>query len=123
MAGTATTLDRPAAVRPLRRMRWHGGGVRRSDALWAAAFVLPYIAVFLLFVVWPVSYGLWLGSHPASYRALFADPIFARTVLNTVLFLAIGVNVKLFAALLLSGFFMRPGRCRRSPPSFPSIGC
>jgi multiple sugar transport system permease protein len=110
MAGTATTLDRPAAVRPLRRMRWHGGGVRRSDALWAAAFVLPYIAVFLLFVVWPVSYGLWLGSHPASYRALFADPIFARTVLNTVLFLAIGVNVKLFAALLLSGFFMRPGR-------------
>ena len=29
--------------------------------------------------------------------------------MNTVLFLALGVNVKLFLALLLSGFFMRPG--------------
>jgi multiple sugar transport system permease protein len=109
MASTTTALDRAGAVRPVRRARWHGGGVQRSDALWATAFVVPYIAVFVLFVIWPVGYGLWLGSNPASYRALFADPIFARTVINTILFLAIGVNVKLFLALLLSGFFMRPG--------------
>ena len=30
-------------------------------------------------------------------------------MVNTLLFLALGVNVKLFLALLLSGFFMRPG--------------
>jgi len=80
-----------------------------ADSLWAAAFVLPYIAVFLAFVVYPVVYGLWLGSSPASYRSLFSDPIYLETLFNTVLFLAVGVNVKLFLALLLSGFFMRPG--------------
>jgi multiple sugar transport system permease protein len=30
-------------------------------------------------------------------------------VVNTILYLALGVNVKMFLALLLSGFFMRPG--------------
>ncbi len=85
------------------------GGLRGSETMWAVAFVLPYIAVFLAFVVFPVGYGLALGSHPASYRALFADPIYARTIVNTLLYLAIGVNLKLFLALLLSGFFMRPG--------------
>ena len=72
--------------------------------------MLPYVAVFLPFVVYPVGYGLWLGRDPASYRALFADPIYCETVINTLLFLAIGVNVKLFLALLLSGFFMRAER-------------
>src|SRR6202011_5550268 len=32
-----------------------------------------------------------------------------NTVVNTMIFLAFGVNVKLFLALMLSGFFMRPG--------------
>lgn len=82
----------------------------RSETLWPIAFVLPYVAVFLLFVVYPVAYGFWLGHNPASYQALFADPIFIRTVINTVLFLGIGVNVKLFLALLLSGFFLRKER-------------
>ena len=85
-------------------------GLQGSETMWAVAFVLPYVAVFLAFVVFPVGYGLLLGSYPSSYRALFADPIYLRTVINTVLYLAIGVNVKLFLALLLSGFFMRPER-------------
>ena len=83
------------------------GGLHGADALWGFAFVVPYIAVFLAFVVYPVGYGLYLGSNPASYIALFADPIFPRTVINTLLFLILGVNIKLFLALLLSGFFMR----------------
>ncbi len=84
-------------------------GLQGSDSMWAVAFVLPYIAVFVLFVIYPVGYGLWLGSDPQSYRTLFADPIYAETVINTLVYLALGVNVKLFLALLLSGFFMRPG--------------
>ena len=80
------------------------------NALWPVAFVLPYILVFVLFVAYPVGYGIWLGHDPASYLALFGDPIYVRTVVNTLLFLAIGVNVKLFLALMLSGFFMRKER-------------
>jgi multiple sugar transport system permease protein len=75
------------------------------EAGWGIIFVIPYVVFFLIFVVWPVLYGLWLGSDPASYRVLFSDPIFNRTAFNTLAFLAFAINLKLFLALLLSGFF------------------
>jgi len=104
---TLTTTAGAGGARP-RRARWYGG-LLGSDVAWGAAFVLPYLAVFVLFVIYPVGYGLWLGADPSSYTKLFADPIYVETLINTVIYLAIGVNVKLFLALLLSGFFMRPG--------------
>jgi multiple sugar transport system permease protein len=64
-------------------------------------------------VVYPVVFGLWMGSDPALYRTLFSDPLYLTTVFNTLLFAAIGVNVQIFGAFLLSGFFMRRGRFRR----------
>jgi multiple sugar transport system permease protein len=85
------------------------GPLKGSEYTWALAFVVPYVAVFVTFVAYPVVYGLWMGSEPRLYPELFSDPIYQKTVVNTVLYLALGVNVKLFLALLLSGFFMRPG--------------
>jgi multiple sugar transport system permease protein len=92
--------------------RWRAwlGGLHGSEFAWAAAFVIPYVALFLAFVAYPVVYGLWLGHRPSLYAELYADPIYQRTVANTVLYLAIGVNLKMFGALLLSGFFMRRRR-------------
>ena len=75
------------------------------ETSWGIILVIPYIVFFLAFVVWPVSYGLWLGSDRASYTRLLSDPIFSRTAFNTVVFLGVGINLKLFLALLLSGFF------------------
>ena len=85
------------------------GGLKGGEYTWAVAFVVPYLAVFVTFVAYPVVYGLWLGSDPSLYPQLFSDPVYQDTVVNTVLYLALGVNVKMFLALLLSGFFMRPG--------------
>jgi len=82
-----------------------GGFWSSPEMSWGAIMVVPYIVVFLVFVVWPVAYGVWLGSDPDSYRRLFSDPIYARTVINTAIFLGVGINLKLFLALLLSGFF------------------
>ena len=95
-------------------MAWRGGPLGR-DFTWAVAFVLPYVAVFLAFVVYPISYGLWLTSDPARYRALLDDPVYPRAVVNTLIYLAVGVNLKLFLALLLSGFFMRRDWWVRGP--------
>jgi multiple sugar transport system permease protein len=78
------------------------------EALWGAVLVLPYLTVFVLFVAYPVTYGLWLGASPANYVRLWNDPIFVRAVVNTLVFLIIAVNLKLFLALLLSGFFLHP---------------
>jgi multiple sugar transport system permease protein len=91
-----------------RRRTWRGG-LQGSEYTWAIAFCIPYIAVFFAFVVYPVAYGLWLGHKPSLYAELFSDPIYQQTVVNTVLYLAIGVNLKMLGALLLSGFFMRRG--------------
>src|SRR5947208_1567266 len=101
-------IGRPSVPRETvwRSLRGH---LKGTEYTWALAFVVPYVAVFLTFVAYPVVYGLWMGSEASLYRELFADPIYQSTVVNTVLYLAFGVNVKLFLALLLSGFFMRPG--------------
>ncbi len=84
-----------------------GRRLRRPEIAWALAFLVPYAALFLAFVVWPVGYGLWMARMPSLYTELFDDPLYLRTVVNTVLFVGFGVNVMMFAALLLSGFFMR----------------
>jgi len=95
----------PSVSRPRRR-----GGLQGSEFTWAIAFVIPYAALFLAFVAYPVVYGVWLGSEPKLYGELLSDPIYQRTVVNTVIYLAIGVNLKMFGALLMSGFFMRRRR-------------
>lgn len=75
------------------------------EATWGTIMVLPYVIVFLVLVVWPVAYGLWLGADPASFAKLWQDPIYLETAWNTAVFLGVGINLKLFLALLLSGFF------------------
>jgi multiple sugar transport system permease protein len=74
---------------------------------WGRMLVLPYIVIFLVFVLYPVGYGLWLARHPSSYVKLFDDPIFFRTAINTVIFVVVAVNVKMMIALGLSGFFVQ----------------
>jgi multiple sugar transport system permease protein len=89
---------------------WRAPGHRHlhgSDFAWAIAFVLPYAAVYAAFVVYPFGYALWLAGKPSLYAELVADPLYLSTAVNTLLFVGLGVNVKMFLALLLSGFFMR----------------
>src|SRR5262249_5983151 len=79
----------------------------RSPREWAIAFVVPYVAVFLAFVVYPCGYALWMVSKPSLYADLIADPAYLLTVVNTLVFVGLGVNLKMFLAFLLSGLFMR----------------
>jgi multiple sugar transport system permease protein len=91
--------------RPSKRRRLYG-----SDFIWSIAFLVPYAAVFAAFVIYPIGYGLWVGSNPSLYAELFADPRYTTAAINTLLFLALAVNAQMLGALLLSGFFMRPRR-------------
>jgi multiple sugar transport system permease protein len=88
----------PAAARRRQSSTWD---------FWGRVLVLPYLAIFAVFVLYPVGYGLWLARHPASYQQLFADPIFFRTAINTVIFLVVAINIKMAIALVLSGFFVQ----------------
>jgi multiple sugar transport system permease protein len=97
-----------AARAPVHRSKWHLG-LQGSEFTWAIAFVIPYAGLFVAFVAYPVLYGLWLGRDPALYFELMSEPIYQRSVVNTILYLGIGVNLKMFGALMMSGFFMRRG--------------
>ena len=101
LAAGPIVLDR--SRRPPWRRRRHG-----SDFAWALAFVVPYAAVFCAFVVYPIGYALWMASRPSLYADLIADRLYLPTVVNTLVFVSLGVNLKMFLALLLSGFFLRP---------------
>ncbi|MGE0801999.1 MAG: carbohydrate ABC transporter permease [Lautropia sp.] len=95
-AAVAASPVTPASDRPFRPASWNGTG---------SLMALPYLLLFVGFVVYPVLYGFWLARHPASYTKLLADPVFANSIVNTLLFLIVVVNVKMLIALLLSGFF------------------
>jgi multiple sugar transport system permease protein len=64
------------------------------------------VLLFLVFVLYPVCYGLWIARDPGNYVKLWNDPIFMRSVVNTLVFLLVAVNIKFLLALGLSGFFM-----------------
>lgn len=85
-----------------------GATLQRSDRwqFWGRLMVVPYLLIFVVFVVYPVGYGLWLARHPQSYEHLVEDPIFFRSVVNTIVFLVVAINVKMILALVLSGFFV-----------------
>jgi multiple sugar transport system permease protein len=74
---------------------------------WGLVLIAPYVLIFAVFVLYPIGYGLWLARHPASYVKLFDDPVFYRTVVNTLIFLLVGINLKMLLALFLSGFFVQ----------------
>ena len=82
--------------------------VPRLDAWqwWGRAMVVPYLLIFLIFVLYPVGYGLWLARNPQSYVDLMNDPIFFRSAANTLVFLVVAINLKMAIALGLSGFFV-----------------
>jgi multiple sugar transport system permease protein len=90
------------------RKGWRGGMPR--EASWAFILALPALLVLALFVVYPIAYGFYLGSNLDSYRRLLDDPIYMRTMRNTLVFVGLAVNIKLFLALLLSGYFFNDRR-------------
>jgi multiple sugar transport system permease protein len=103
-------MNQSATVSELSQSSTPPSQVKRSLSqweFWGRIFVLPYLLVFVVLVLFPVGYGLWLARNPESYVKLFADPIFFRTVINTLIFLVVAINLKMAIALFLSGFFVR----------------
>jgi len=106
---TQQVLPAQAFAGATARQRFWRGHLQPGEYFWALAFIIPYAVVFFAFVVYPIAFGVWLGSKPELYSTLLDDPVYWMTVVNTALYLGVAINVKLFLALLLSGFFMRKG--------------
>jgi len=76
--------------------------------------VSPYIIYFLVFTVFPVVFSILLTFHSwniiapmqfigvANYKRLFNDPVFWRSILNTIIFLLIHIPLQIVVALFLA---------------------
>ena len=58
------------------------------------------------FSIRSVTGSSWAASQSFTAQ-LFADPRYLTAVVNTLIYVGVGVNLKMFLAFLLSGFFMR----------------
>jgi multiple sugar transport system permease protein len=85
----------------------------RSRNLQGLLFSLPLIALFLAFVVYPLYFEVTQALDRYTYEVLFSDPIYVQTVVNTLVYVGIAVNLKLFLALLLSGLLDDDSRSTR----------
>ncbi len=85
----------------------------RSRNLQGLLFSLPLIALFLAFVAYPLYFEVTQGLDRYTYEVLFNDPIYVQTIVNTLVYVGVAVNVKLFLALLLSGVLASDDRVTR----------
>ncbi|MEU6608505.1 sugar ABC transporter permease [Streptomyces shenzhenensis] len=106
----AAAVSKESPAGPARRRR--GRAVRGQLTAWA--FLVPALLVFGFFAWWPILRGLlisfqrtnltdpptWVGLD--NFRSLFADPLLATAVGNTLLFVALAVLIGFPAPLLLA---------------------
>ena len=82
----------------------------RSRNLQGLLFSLPLIVLFLVFVVYPLYFEVTQAFDRYTYEVLFSDPVYVQTIVNTLVYVGVAVNVKLFLALLLSGVLQSESR-------------
>ncbi|WP_371543537.1 sugar ABC transporter permease [Streptomyces sp. NBC_00554] len=131
----STTATRPGkAIRPPRPPKPPEGDRERAkgrDRLWVAAFLVPFLLLYMGFTLWPLvatvyySFFDWSGTGPldqfvggANYSRILSDPLFWQAVVNTLLF-AVGTTLiklplSLLAALVMTRKWLRAKRALRT---------
>src|SRR5260370_2396539 len=105
-------------IRTFRHSSLHGSEIR-----WAIAFIVPYAAVLLAFAVYPIAYGFWMASAPSLYAELLDSDEYLDAVVTTLLYVGVGVNLTMFLALILSGYFIHPPCWINAPLPPPLLPC
>lgn len=100
------------------------GKQRFFDRNIAFLMILPAIIIVAVLIVVPMIYSFYLSLtnlhllHPSrtrfigfkNYLKLFEDPIFWRSLMNTVIFMGIAVNVEFVLGLILAQLIFRTSR-------------
>jgi multiple sugar transport system permease protein len=86
-------------------------------------FVLPFVALYVLMLLWPLAKGVWISFHDhdllsddsfwiglGNYKELLNDVVFHQVVWNTVRFVAISTPIFVILSLMLALALNRPGR-------------
>jgi multiple sugar transport system permease protein len=97
-------------------------GLRASRPAYAL-FVLPFVAMYVLMLLWPLAKGIWISFHDhdllsddsfwvglANYKELWQDEVFQQVVWNTIRFVAISTPIFVVLSLTLALALNRPGK-------------
>ena len=108
-ARPAPTSADGASSSELRRRR------RRADNLRGWLYCLPFLAAFVLFLIWPTIYGFWMSLTGTSlagtktgfvglenYAEAFSDPYVWSSLLNTVWFTVLSAVPLVIVALVFA---------------------
>ncbi|MCB0255883.1 MAG: sugar ABC transporter permease [Anaerolineae bacterium] len=117
-----------ATASPKRASRPKRSGHYRWKSVFPLLLIAPAVIIILLVVAYPMVYSVYISFTPYNllrpdttlvftvdkmfhnYERLLGDKVFWRSVLNTVIFLAVTVNLSYFIALGLSQLMARVSR-------------
>lgn len=98
---------------------------KRREALAAFLFLAPFLAIYLIFLVYPLLKGFWISLHDwelvgdyreyvglLNYEDLWNDDLFWKAARNTLYFAALTVPSMTLLALFLALGVSRGGRVR-----------
>jgi multiple sugar transport system permease protein len=127
VTGTRFGRGRPAAGRRLSRAEWKAGYL----------FVVPIIALFAVFVGWPIlhsvylSFTSWTGfgvpsfTGVANYTRMASDPVFREALIITFVFTAVTTVLQtvlpMLAAVLVNATWRRAGVFFRTVIFIPGV--
>lgn len=97
-------------------------GLRASRPAYAL-FVLPFVALYVLLLLWPLAKGVWISFHDhdllsddsfwvglGNYQELWGDEVFHQVVWNTLRFVLISTPIFVVLSLMLALALNRPGK-------------
>jgi multiple sugar transport system permease protein len=79
------------------------GKVDNVEQTYGVAFSLPFLFLFFFFIIYPLYHGSTLLLDKKVWIYLFGDPYYIRSIYNSVIYVGLGVNIKMAIALFLSG--------------------
>ena len=98
---------------------------KRTNKAYPYLFLLPFFAIFILFSLFPILYSFvisltkWDGVNPSvfvgldNYIRLFtSDPLFYKSLWNTVILIAVSIPLQLGAGLLVAVLQIGRASCR-----------
>jgi multiple sugar transport system permease protein len=81
--------------------------------VWALLFLTPFAGMFVWFALYPLFYELSIGLRVDNFVELLKNPVYGKAIINTVIFVVVSVNLKMFLALILSGAMVAKSRIIR----------
>ena len=95
-------------------LRFHLTKADRRNLRTAAPFILPWVIGFLAFTLYPIGYSLYLSFNSysgfgdatpvglANYQHLASDPLFWKSLYNTLYYTGLAVPIGLVVAIVLA---------------------